>query len=187
MDTARLQLTMKKPDLIGCVCILFFCIGCQRQDTSDDQLKRKITWSSARYSGAREAWVFKNFYSRIDKDLASVAYTVDTPAVEGRTDIELLLQSCSLARKEFGDAYQLGSIDSSYENNYTPTFVVVSMDEYGEFVKCAVILKFANLFDPNLKLSESQVIYDLPGRTNKEMVEKWKAAGEWQALVDGID
>lgn len=186
MFNARNQMTSEIQVIVGYVCFLVF-FGCHREDLSDDQVPRKISWSSARYSGSKEAWVFKNFYTRVDEDLAAVEYyTEDKPNVERRTDLELLLESCSLARKEFGDAYQLGNIESYYENSYTPTFVIVSMREHGEFVKCAVILKFANLFDPNLKLSDGQIIYDLPGRTNKEIVEKWKSSGEWQKRIADV-
>jgi hypothetical protein len=171
-------------DSIAFVCFLVIS-GCHREDVANDQVTRKISWSSARYSASKDAWVFKNFYDGVSEDLASVGYTVDKSQAGVRTDRELLQESCDLARLEFGDAYRLGNIESDFES-YTPAFVTVSLRDHGEVLKCVVILKFANLFDPSLQLSDGQIVYDLPGTTNREVVEKWKSSGEWQKRVDNV-
>jgi len=60
------------------VLLLLIGSGCEQGDSTKPEVRQKKSWGSSRYSGAEEAWVCQNFYSRISEDLASVEYTVPT-------------------------------------------------------------------------------------------------------------
>lgn len=161
--------------------------GCGQHDSKKAEVRQEKAWTSARYSAAEEAWVFKNFYSRVSEELASVGYTVPTSSMKNRTDLDLLQDSMALVRSDYGDAYRSGNIFWLSED-HSPKYVIISVNEYDKRSKCAVLLRFSDLFDSDLKLRNDQIINELPpGRSFKEIVEKWKAAGKWQAMVDGID
>lgn len=171
---------------VALILLLSICSGCEQQGAKKAEVEQKKGWGSSRYSGAEEAWVLQNFYSMISPDLASIEYTSESKSIISRTDRALLQDSIDLARSEYGDAYRNGNI-VGLSKEHIPHYVIVSVDDFEGPIKCAILLKFSDLFDPDLKLRDDQIIHDLPGRTNKEAVEKWKAAGEWQTIVDRMN
>lgn len=172
--------------MLGIVVILATCGGCGVFDSKTAEVGKEKAWSSARYNAAAEAWVFKNFYSRVNTELASIGYTVPVDSMKLRTELDLFKDSVALVRAEFGDAYYTGSIVWFVEDQ-PPQYVVITLNEYGNRAKCALLLRFTDLFDSDLKLSDYRIINELPAGRFAEIVEKWKATGEWQAMIEGIE
>jgi len=161
-------------------------VGCGQQRKTHDQIASEKYWGSTRFSAAEKDIVFLNFYSRITDDVASIGYTVPSAAMKDRPKHELIEESCRMARRDYLDAYRSGTIMSQFRE-YFPKYVIVSLREFSEPANCVVLLEFSMLFEDDLKILESQLIYDFDGRSNREIVENWKSSGEWKTRLEEIE
>jgi len=125
--------------LIWSIAILLGC-GCGVNGSTGGTAELKM-WTTSIYGKRAEN---TNFYSMIDKDIASVIYKY-RQADEELDDVDIVLNSLTLVRAQFGRSYLEGSIHNG-NSRYQPKYLIVLASRNGRSIRVAAVMKFEDAF-----------------------------------------
>ncbi len=133
--------------------MLLWFIGCDVANIGTNKVHLNV-WTTSTYGGKRPENT--NFYSVVNKDLASVSY-VYPQKDEDKRDTDLVLQSLEIIRSQFGRSYRDGGVHQDMQGTrFQPTHLVILVSrQSSRVVRVAAILEFDAAFAP--KISETDI------------------------------